>query len=51
MAAEHFPLTRSVSTGSWLGRRHQGRALGTLMRKLAVGFAFDELDAVECHSE
>lgn len=46
----HFPLTRSVSTGSWLGRPHQGHGLGTLMRQMVVGFAFDHLGAVECLS-
>ncbi|RLY95103.1 N-acetyltransferase [Kocuria tytonicola] len=51
LMAEDFPLTRSVSSGSWLGRAHQSRGLGTLMRQLAVGFAFDELDALACHSE
>lgn len=50
VSAQDFPLTRSVSTGSWLGRAHQGRGLGTLMRQAAVGFAFDELGTLECHS-
>ncbi|HEX3005087.1 MAG TPA: GNAT family protein [Angustibacter sp.] len=48
--AEGFPQTRTVSTGSWLGRAHQGRGTGTLMRQLVVGFAFDELDAEQCES-
>lgn len=45
-----FPQTRSVDTGSWLGLPHHGKGIGTLMRQLAVGFAFDELGAVECTS-
>ncbi|MGN6611612.1 MAG: GNAT family N-acetyltransferase [Angustibacter sp.] len=48
--AEDFPQTRVVSTGSWLGRAHQGQGTGTLMRQLVVGFAFDELDAEQCES-
>lgn len=48
--ARDFAQTRQVMTGSWLGRAHQGRGTGTLMRQLAVGFAFDELGAVRCES-
>lgn len=48
--AEHFAQARHVETGSWLGRAHQGRGTGTLMRRLAVGFAFDELGAATCGS-
>lgn len=46
----HFPQTRHILTGSWLGRAHQGRGTGTLMRQMVVGFAFDELGALECES-
>lgn len=45
-----FPQTRQVMTGSWLGRPHHGKGTGTLMRQLAVGFAFDELGAESCES-
>ena len=48
--AKDFAQTRHVETGSWLGRAHQGRGTGTLMRQLVVGFAFDELDAGRCES-
>ena len=48
--AKDFAQTRVVSTGSWLGRAHQGVGTGTLMRQLAVGFAFDELGADQCKS-
>ncbi len=48
--AKDFPQTRRVTTGSWLGRAHHGLGTGTLMRQLAVAFAFDELDAQQCES-
>lgn len=48
--AQHYAQTRLVMTGSWLGRAHQGMGTGTLMRQLAVGFAFDELGARQCES-
>jgi RimJ/RimL family protein N-acetyltransferase len=48
--AEDFTQRRSVMTGSWLGRRHQRKGTGTLMRQLVVGFAFDELGASQCES-
>ena len=48
--AKNFPQTRHMETGSWLGLDHQGRGTGTLMRKLVVGFAFDELGAQSCGS-
>jgi RimJ/RimL family protein N-acetyltransferase len=50
LLAKDFPQTRLVMTGSWLGRAHQGRGTGTLMRQLVVAFAFDELDAEQCES-
>ena len=48
--AKDFAQARHVMTGSWLGRAHQGRGTGTLMRQLVVGFAFDELHANRCES-
>lgn len=48
--AKDFAQTRSITTGSWLGRAHQGVGTGTLMRQLVVGFAFDELGADRCES-
>ena len=48
--AQDFAETRRVDTGSWLGSAHHGRGVGTLMRQLVVGFAFDELGALECGS-
>jgi len=48
--AQDFAPTRHVASGSWLGLAHQGRGTGILMRQLVVGFAFDELGALECSS-
>ena len=43
--AEDFAVHRSVDTGSWLGRRWQGRGLGKEMRHAVLAFAFDGLGA------
>ena len=43
--ADRFLLRRSVTTGSWLGRAHQRRGLGTEMRVAALEFAFRGLGA------
>lgn len=48
--AQDFAQTRHIETGSWLGLPHHGQGTGTLMRQLVVGFAFDELGALECGS-
>lgn len=40
-----FAVTRTVSTGSWLGREFQGQGIGTEMRSAVVQFAFDHLRA------
>lgn len=45
-----FFVTRRVLTGSWLGRGHQGRGLGTEMRCSALMFAFDRLGATRAES-
>ncbi|GAA1901226.1 GNAT family N-acetyltransferase [Lapillicoccus jejuensis] len=50
LRARGFDQTRHVESGSWLGLEHQGRGTGTLMRRLAVGFAFQELGARSCGS-
>lgn len=44
-AASAFPVTRTLETGSWLGRRHQGSGLGTRMRLLMLHLAFEGLGA------
>ena len=45
-----YLVTRTGETGSWLGRRHQGRGTGTLMRQTLCAFLFDHLDAEEITS-
>lgn len=45
LAAEHFAVTRKVSTGSWLGAPFQGNGIGTEMRSAVLQFAFDHLKA------
>lgn len=40
-----FAVTGEVETGSWLGRRHQGRGIGTEMRAAVLHLAFAELGA------
>lgn len=43
-------MTRSLETGSWLGRAHQGQGIGTRMRQAVCAFGFDHLGAVEITS-
>lgn len=45
--AEQFPARRSVTTGSWLGRAHQGRGLGREMRQAALHLIFAGFGAGE----
>jgi RimJ/RimL family protein N-acetyltransferase len=45
VGARDFAILREVSTGSWLGRRHQGRGIGTEMRAAVLHLAFAGLDA------
>ncbi|GAA3117660.1 GNAT family protein [Planomonospora alba] len=45
IAGAGFAVTREVSTGSWLGRRFQGRGIGTEMRTAVLHLAFDGLGA------
>lgn len=40
-----FGVRREVGTGSWLGRAHQQRGIGTQMRAAALHLAFAELGA------
>jgi RimJ/RimL family protein N-acetyltransferase len=44
MAAD-FPALRQFTTGSWLGREHQGRGLGKEMRVAALTLGFDGFGA------
>jgi len=48
--ADDFPTLRTVKTGSWLGRSHQGRGFGTEMRQAVLHLAFSGLDAVRAES-
>jgi len=50
LEAERFGARRSVKTGSWLGRAHQGRGLGTEMRAAVLHLAFAGLGAVRAES-
>jgi RimJ/RimL family protein N-acetyltransferase len=45
VSARSFLSSREVCTGSWLGRAHQGRGIGTRMREMVLAFAFDHLGA------
>lgn len=45
LLGKDFAVTRTVSTGSWLGRAHQGQGIGTEMRSAVLQFAFDHLRA------
>jgi RimJ/RimL family protein N-acetyltransferase len=47
LSAEHFRAVRSVETGSWPGRAHQGQGLGREMREAVLHLAFAGLDAGE----
>jgi hypothetical protein len=40
-----YLITRGGETGSWLGRRFQGRGIGTAMRQVICAFLFDHADA------
>jgi RimJ/RimL family protein N-acetyltransferase len=50
LGADDFAVTRTVNTGSWLGRDHQGVGLGTEMRSGVLQFAFDHLGATRADS-
>lgn len=43
VATRDFPTLRFGETGSWLGRRFQGRGIGTAMRRAWVAFLFGHL--------
>jgi RimJ/RimL family protein N-acetyltransferase len=50
VSTEHFLVTRTGETGSWLGRDHQGRGVGTAMRQAMCALLFDHLDFQEITS-
>ncbi|MGB8406255.1 MAG: GNAT family protein [Mycobacterium sp.] len=43
--ADEFPRRRTAGTGSWLGRRYQGRGIGREMRAAALHLIFAGFDA------
>ena len=45
-----YLVTRTGETGSWLGREHQGRGIGTAMRQAMCALLFDHLEAAEVTS-
>ncbi|MER5641064.1 GNAT family protein [Kitasatospora sp. NPDC002227] len=50
LAARDFGTLRQVTSGSWLGLRHQGRGIGTEMRAAVLELAFAGLGAREAVS-
>ena len=49
-SADHFSITRTAETGSWLSARFQGRGIGTQMRMVICTFLFDHLGATQVTS-
>lgn len=47
---EHYAVTRTGETGSWLTRSVQGQGIGTRMRQVMCALLFDHLDAAEITS-
>ncbi|MEM7339206.1 MAG: GNAT family protein [Actinomycetota bacterium] len=45
IGATDFPTLRQTNTGSWIGRSHHGRGIGTEMRRAVVHLAFAHLGA------
>lgn len=50
LEATGYPVRRTVRSGSWLGREHQGVGLGREMRLAALSLAFDALGAVRAET-
>lgn len=50
LSARNFPITREVSTGSWLGAEHQSQGFGTEMRAAVLLLVFDHLGAAIARS-
>jgi len=50
LSGSRFPVTRSVTTGSWLVRRLHGRGIGKEMRAAVLHLAFAGLNAAEAHT-
>jgi RimJ/RimL family protein N-acetyltransferase len=45
LAGNRFAITREVDSGSWIGRAHQGKGIGTEMRAAVLHLAFAGLGA------
>ena len=50
VSTRDFLVTRTGETGSWLGRVHQGRGIGTAMRQAMCALCFDHLGFTEVTS-
>jgi RimJ/RimL family protein N-acetyltransferase len=50
ISAKQFAIARTVTTGSWLVRRAQGRGIGKEMRSAVLHLAFAALGAVEAYT-
>ncbi|GAA1878721.1 GNAT family N-acetyltransferase [Actinomadura bangladeshensis] len=50
LRARNLAVLRQVGTGSWLGRRHHGKGIGTEMRAAVLHLAFTGLGADEAIS-
>ena len=50
ISTRDYLVTRTGETGSWLGLKHHGRGIGTVMRQALCAFMFDHLDAEEVTS-
>lgn len=51
LSAQDLPVLREVATGSWVGREHQGRGIGTRMRAAVLSFALGTLGAEHATTE
>jgi len=49
--ARRFPDTRTATTGSWLGKSHQGQGIGTEMRRAMLHLLFAGLRAEVAQTE
>jgi RimJ/RimL family protein N-acetyltransferase len=51
IARNRFAVHRTFSTGSWLGRAHQGKGIGKEMRAAVLHLGFEGLGAGCAHTE
>ncbi|MET0420093.1 MAG: GNAT family protein [Acidimicrobiia bacterium] len=50
VSAHEFPVTRSVTTGSWIVQRRHGEGIGKEMRAAVLHLAFAGLEARDAHT-